>query len=54
MHHYIHSVHRCGLFGRKKIAINFVTPEDKQALDLDWSVVCKTRIDALPANLSSL
>jgi len=54
MDHYIQSVYRCGLFGRKKIAINFVTPEDKQVLDLDWSVVCKTRIDALPANLSSV
>lgn len=51
---YIHSVGRCGRFGRKKIAINFVTPEDKQTLDLDWGVVCKTHIGAMPAHLSSL
>jgi translation initiation factor 4A len=51
---YIWSVDRCGRFGRNKVAINFVTSEDKQTLDLDWSVVCKTRIDAMPAHLSSL
>ena len=54
MDRYIDSVARCGRFGRNKIAINFVTPEDKQTLDLDWSVVCKTHIDAMPAHLSSL
>ena len=54
MDRYIDSVARCGRFGRNKIAINFVTPEDKQTLDLDWSVVCKTHIGAMPAHLSSL
>jgi superfamily II DNA/RNA helicase len=54
MDRYIDNVARCGRFGRTKIAINFVTPEDKQTLDLDWSVVCKTRIDAMPDHLSSL
>ena len=50
---YIHRIGRGGRFGRKGVAINFVTEEDKRTL-LDIEKFCNTKIDEMPVNVADL
>merc|ERR1711963_1069643 len=50
---YIHRIGRGGRFGRKGVAINFVTDEDKRALQ-DIEKFYNTQIDEMPMNVSDL
>lgn len=50
---YIHRIGRSGRFGRKGVAINFVTDEDVQALH-DIEQYYSTQIDEMPANLEAV
>ena len=50
---YIHRIGRGGRFGRKGVAINFVTEEDKRTL-LDIETFCNTKIDEMPVNVADL
>jgi len=50
---YIHRIGRGGRFGRKGVAINFVTEEDKRTLH-DIEKFYNTRIDEMPMNVADL
>jgi translation initiation factor 4A len=50
---YLHRVGRCGRFGKKGVAINFVTPEEMSLLR-SLEQYYNTQIDELPANVNSL
>uniref|UniRef100_A0A8D8UC86 Eukaryotic initiation factor 4A n=1 Tax=Cacopsylla melanoneura TaxID=428564 RepID=A0A8D8UC86_9HEMI len=50
---YIHRIGRGGRFGRKGVAINFVTAEDKRTLK-DTEQFYNTRIDEMPMNVADL
>jgi len=50
---YIHRIGRSGRFGRKGNAINFVTPDEKDQLDLIQNYY-NTTIEALPTDLSEI
>lgn len=50
---YIHRIGRGGRFGRKGVAINFVTEEDKRALK-DIEQFYNTRVDEMPMNIADL
>ena len=48
---YIHRIGRGGRFGRKGVAINFVTDKDKRALQ-DIEKFYNTQIDEMPLNIA--
>lgn len=50
---YIHRIGRGGRFGRKGVAINFVTEEDKRSLN-DIEQFYNTRIEEMPMNVADL
>jgi len=50
---YIHRIGRSGRFGRKGVAINFVTDEDKRTLD-DIEQFYNTTIGEMPMNVADL
>merc|ERR1711953_918938 len=50
---YIHRIGRGGRFGRKGVAINFVTDEDKRTLH-DIEKFYNTQIDEMPMNVADL
>jgi len=50
---YIHRIGRGGRFGRKGVAINFVTEEDRRALQ-DIEKFYNTQIDEMPMNVADL
>jgi translation initiation factor 4A len=50
---YIHRIGRSGRFGRKGVAINFVTEEDKRVLK-DIETYYTTVIDEMPMNIADL
>jgi translation initiation factor 4A len=50
---YIHRIGRGGRFGRKGVAINFVTTEDTPALD-ELQKFYNTKIDEMPTNVADL
>merc|ERR1711983_78039 len=50
---YIHRIGRGGRFGRKGVAINFITEEDKRALQ-DIEKFYNTQIDEMPMNVADL
>jgi len=53
LENYIHRIGRSGRFGRKGVAINFVTKDDFQTLK-DLEKFYHTRIEAMPANIADL
>eukprot|EP01067_Filipodium_phascolosomae_P001429 Filipodium_phascolosomae@DN1953_c0_g1_i1.p1 len=53
MENYIHRIGRSGRFGRKGIAINFITEADKNTLR-ELEVYYHTEIEELPDNVSNL
>ena len=50
---YIHRIGRCARFGRKAIAINFVTDDDAEMLK-EIQTFYSTRINELPSNIKQL
>jgi len=50
---YIHRIGRGGRFGRKGVAINFVTEDDKRTLK-DIETFYNTQIDEMPLNVADL
>jgi superfamily II DNA/RNA helicase len=50
---YIHRIGRSGRFGRKGVAINFVTNEDSRVLR-DIEQFYNTQIDEMPMNVADL
>jgi len=50
---YIHRIGRGGRFGRKGVAINFVTEDDKRTLK-DIEQFYNTKIDEMPMNVADL
>ncbi|XP_077296062.1 eukaryotic translation initiation factor 4A [Arctopsyche grandis] len=50
---YIHRIGRGGRFGRKGVAINFITSDDKRALK-DLEAFYTTRIDEMPNDVANL
>ncbi|KAF2347168.1 Helicase C-terminal, partial [Trinorchestia longiramus] len=50
---YIHRIGRGGRFGRKGVAINFVTDDDSRAL-LDIQDHYRTSIEQMPLNVADL
>lgn len=50
---YIHRIGRSGRFGRKGVAINFVTTEDVQPLH-DIEQYYSTQIDEMPVNINEM
>jgi len=50
---YIHRIGRSGRFGRKGVAINFVTNEDVRVLR-DIEQYYSTQIDEMPMNVAEL
>jgi len=50
---YIHRIGRGGRFGRKGVAINFVTTEDARILK-DIEYFYSTKIDEMPINVADL
>merc|ERR1711878_119284 len=50
---YLHRIGRSGRFGRKGVAINFVTDEDKRSLQ-DIEKFYNTQIDEMPMNVADL
>lgn len=50
---YIHRIGRGGRFGRKGVAINFVTKDDERTLS-DIEKFYNTRIDEMPSNVADL
>ena len=50
---YIHRIGRSGRFGRKGVAINFVTAEDVNILR-DIEQYYSTQIDEMPMNVAEL
>jgi len=53
LENYIHRIGRSGRFGRKGVAINFITNEDKQTLK-DVEQFYHTQIDEMPADVADL
>merc|ERR1739836_10305 len=53
MENYLHRIGRSGRFGRKGVAINFVTDEDKRSLQ-DIEKFYNTQIDEMPMNVADL
>ncbi|KAJ1922145.1 translation initiation factor eIF4A [Mycoemilia scoparia] len=53
MENYIHRIGRGGRFGRKGVAINFVTNQDNAAL-LELQKFYNTQIDEMPVNIADL
>ena len=53
VHFYYYRIGRGGRFGRKGVAINFVTDEDKRTLN-DIEKFYNTRIDEMPMNVADL
>ena len=51
--YYFYRIGRGGRFGRKGVAINFVTDEDKRTLH-DIEKFYNTRIDEMPMNVADL
>lgn len=50
---YIHRIGRSGRFGRKGVAINFVTPEDARTLS-EIQAFYNTQIEMMPLNVADL
>lgn len=50
---YIHRIGRAGRFGRKGVAINFVTPGDAQFI-VNLKEFYSTQIEELPMDLSKI
>lgn len=50
---YIHRIGRCGRFGRKGVAINFITREDVRYLR-DIEEFYETQVDEMPSNVADL
>ena len=50
---YLHRIGRSGRFGRKGVAINFVTEEDRGLFE-DIQRFYNTQIDELPSNIADL
>lgn len=50
---YLHRIGRSGRFGRKGVAINFVTGEDRGLFE-DIQRFYNTQIDELPSNIADL
>ena len=50
---YLHRIGRSGRFGRKEVAINFVTEEDERILQ-DLQKFYNTVFEELPANAADL
>jgi len=50
---YIHRIGRSGRFGRKGVAINFVTEEDKRVMK-DIESFYNTNIEEMPMNIADL
>merc|ERR1712128_293392 len=50
---YIHRIGRGGRFGRKGVAINFVTEEDKRTI-MDIETFYNTTIEEMPMNVADL
>ena len=50
---YIHRIGRCGRFGRKGVAINFVTNEDVGAMR-ELEKFYSTQIEELPSDIATL
>ena len=50
---YIHRIGRSGRFGRKGVAINLMTEEDKRTL-MDIEQFCNTNIEEMPSNIADL
>ena len=50
---YIHRIGRSGRFGRKGVAVNFITQRDVRSL-YDLENFYQTHIDELPANLEDI
>ena len=50
---YIHRIGRSGRYGRKGVAINFVTDRDLQELD-ELQKFYNTRIDEMPENIAEI
>ena len=53
MENYIHRIGRSGRFGRKGVAINFVTADDQKALK-DLESFYQTQIEEMPADVVDL
>ena len=51
--HYIHRIGTGGRFGRKGVAINFVTGEDKRILH-DIETFYSTTVEEMPMNVADL
>lgn len=49
----LYRIGRGGRFGRKGVAINFITEKDKRTLQ-DIEAFYNTRIDEMPANVADL
>ena len=49
----IKRIGRGGRFGRKGVAINFITEEDKRTL-IDIEHFCNTKIEEMPINVADL
>lgn len=50
---YVHSISRPGRFGRKSVAVNFITAEDLPTLK-ELEVFCHSTIEEMPANVVDL
>jgi len=50
---YIHRIGRSGRFGRKGVAINFVTPAEAKSLN-EIEKFYNTKIDELPMDLAEI
>lgn len=53
LENYIHRIGRSGRFGRKGVAINFVTKDEEKSLK-DLQDFYQTQIDEMPANIADL
>lgn len=53
LENYIHRIGRSGRFGRKGVAINFVSPEDNRTLR-ELEMFYNTKIEEMPANIADL
>ena len=53
LENYIHRIGRSGRFGRKGVAINFVTAEDTRSMR-ELEAFYQTQIDEMPANVADL
>jgi len=53
LENYIHRIGRSGRFGRKGVAINFVTNDDRRAIR-ELEQFYNTQIEEMPANIANL